>query len=140
VSILESALRRGRPGVHQIQAAIAACHATAPDAEGTDWVQIAGLYGQLGRLAPGPVVALNRAVAIAMADGPAAGLALTDEIAAAGSLAGYHLLPATRADLLRRLGRRREAADAYRAALELVTGEAERRYLRRRLAEVTGPA
>ncbi|GGM09534.1 RNA polymerase sigma factor [Dactylosporangium sucinum] len=133
VAVLEHALRRRQPGRYQVQAAIAACHATAPVAAETDWRQIILLYGELARFTPGPVVELNRAVAVAMADGPAAGLALVDAIAAGGELAGYHLLPATRADLLRRLGRRVEAAEAYREALDLVGNDAERRYLERRL-------
>jgi len=137
-ALLERALRRRQPGPYQIQAAIAACHATAPDAAATDWAEIAALYGELARIAPSPVVELNRAVAVAMADGPLAGLALVDEIDASGQLAGYHLLPATRADLLRRLDRPAEAADAYRTALELANTDAERRYLNRRLAEVSG--
>jgi RNA polymerase sigma-70 factor (ECF subfamily) len=137
VALLDGALRRGAPGRYQVQAAIAACHATATDAAGTDWPQIAALYGRLVRLVPSPVVELNRAVAVGMADGPAAGLALVDALAASGALEGYHLLPATRADLLRRLGRTGEAADAYREALGLATTDAERRYLDRRLAEVT---
>ena len=137
VSILDGVLRRRQPGPYQIQAAIAACHATATDAADTDWAEIAGLYGELAKLAPSPVVELNRAVAIAMADGPAAGLALVDALAASEALAGYHLLPATRADLLRRLGRDEEAAVAYREALDLVTSDAERRYLNRRLSETT---
>ncbi len=135
--MLERALRRRRPGPYQVQAAIAACHAGAGDAADTDWPQIAVLYGQLARMTPSPVVELNRAVAVAMADGPAAGLALVDALDASGALAGYHLLPATQADLLRRLGRADEAAAAYRRALELTAGDAERDYLRRRLAEVT---
>jgi RNA polymerase sigma-70 factor (ECF subfamily) len=138
VALLERALRRGNAGIYQVQASIAAVHAEAPDVGSTDWPQIVGLYERLALLAPGPVVELNRAVAVAMADGPAAGLALVDALAGQDALAGYHLLPATRADLLRRLGRDDEAADAYRQALALVTGEAERRYLTRRLAEVTG--
>jgi RNA polymerase sigma-70 factor (ECF subfamily) len=145
LALLDSALRRRRPGGYQIQAAIAACHASAPDAGSTDWAQIALLYGELagriaGQAAPGrgasPVVELNRAVAVAMADGPAAGLSIVDELAASGRLDGYHLLPATRADLLRRLGRRDEAAVEYRAALELAATETERRYLLRRLTEL----
>jgi RNA polymerase sigma-70 factor (ECF subfamily) len=139
VSILDTALRRGRPGPYQIQAAVAACHATAATADQTDWPQIAGLYAELAKLAPSPIVELNRAVAVAMADGPAAGLVLVDRLAATGALDGYHLLPATQADLLRRLNRRAEAADAYRTALDLVTSEPERRYLARRLDEVTSP-
>jgi RNA polymerase sigma-70 factor, ECF subfamily len=136
--LLEAALRRGRPGPYQIQAAIAACHATAAEAAATDWAQIAALYGQLARLVPSAVVQLNRAVALGMRDGPAAGLALVEQLERAGELAGYHLLPATRADLLRRLGRRDEAAAAYREALELAPTEPERRYLARRLTETTG--
>ena len=136
VVLLDAALRRERPGRYQVQAAIAACHATAPTAADTDWHQIAALYGELVRLVPSPVVELNRAVAVAMADGPAAGLALVDALDASGTLDDYHLLPATRADLLRRLGRDRDAADAYRAALALTTSEPERRYLERRLQEV----
>jgi RNA polymerase sigma-70 factor (ECF subfamily) len=135
VELLDAALRRGQPGPYQVQAAIAACHATAPDASATDWPQIAALYGELGRMTPSPVVALNRAVAVAMADGPEAGLELVDELEASGALRGYHLLPATRADLLRRLGRRSEAGAEYRRALDLVGADAERRYLERRLAE-----
>ena len=135
VALLEAALRRGRPGPYQLQAAIAACHATAADAADTDWAEIAALYDELARFLPSPVVELNRAVAVAMADGPEAGLALVDALEASGALAGYHLLPATRADLLRRLGRRTEAAAAYREALELASTDAERRYLDRRLAE-----
>jgi RNA polymerase sigma-70 factor (ECF subfamily) len=133
--LLGTALRRRRPGPYQVQAAIAACHANAIDADDTDWPQIAGLYAQLARLAPSPVVELNRAVAVGIADGPAAGLRLVDELRASGALAGYHLLPATRADLLRRLQRPTEAADAYREALELAATDVERRFLRRRLAE-----
>jgi RNA polymerase sigma-70 factor (ECF subfamily) len=141
-SVLDAALALGRPGPYQVQAAIAACHAEARAARDTDWAQIAALYGELARRAPGPVVELNRAVAVAMAEGPAAGLVLADAIAAAGSLAGYHLLPATRADLLRRLGRYEEAAAAYAEALALAPTEAERRFLagRAALAESQRPA
>jgi RNA polymerase sigma-70 factor, ECF subfamily len=135
VSVLEGALRRGQPGPYQVQAAIAACHATAATAADTDWAQIAGLYEQLARFLPTPVVALNHAVAVGMAQGPAAGLPLVAALEASGKLAGYHLLPATRADLLRRLGRLPEAAVAYRQALELASTDAERRFLARRLAE-----
>ena len=131
--LLEATLRRRSPGPYQVQAAIAACHATARTAADTDWPQIAGLYGQLRQT---PVVALNRAVAIGMADGPAVGLRLVDELAA-GPLVGYHLLPATRADFLRRLGRYAEAATSYREAMELAATEAERRYLTKRLDEVS---
>jgi RNA polymerase sigma-70 factor (ECF subfamily) len=135
LATLDAALRRGERGPYQLQAAISACHASAPQATATDWPQIALLYRELARMVPSPVVELNRAVAVAMADGPEAGLRLVEAIDAAGELAGYHLLAATRADLLRRLERRDEAAAAYREALALTTGEAERRYLTRRLAE-----
>ena len=134
-ALLEAALRRRQPGPYQVQAAIAACHATADDAAATDWAQIAQLYDRLHAMAPTPVVALNRAVAVAMAAGPAAGLALVDELEASGALPRYYLVPATRADLLRRLGRMREAAAAYRAAMDLDATDAEHRYLARRLAE-----
>jgi RNA polymerase sigma-70 factor (ECF subfamily) len=138
VELLEGALRRGRAGPYQLQAAIAACHATAADAADTDWAEIAALYGELVRVMPSsPVVELNRAVAMAMAEGPDVGLVLVDKLAASGKLAGYHLLPATRADLLRRLGRTAEAAVAYRDAIELAATDAERRYLTRRLTETT---
>jgi RNA polymerase sigma-70 factor (ECF subfamily) len=133
-TLLETALGFGSPGPYQVQAAIAACHATARTAAETDWAQIAALYGELRKYVPSPVVALNQAVAVAMAEGPAAGLALVDSLT---GLDGYHLLPATRADLLRRLGRRDEAAAEYRAALSLAGSEAERRYLAGRLAEVS---
>jgi RNA polymerase sigma-70 factor (ECF subfamily) len=126
------------PGPYQVQAAIASCHATAADPADTDWATIARLYGLLAGLLPSPVVDLNRAVAVAMADGPAAGLPLLDALDSAG-LAGYYLLPATRADLLRRLGQRDGAAASYREALALAPSDAERRYLSRRLAEVTSP-
>ncbi|WP_433577879.1 RNA polymerase sigma factor [Nocardia brasiliensis] len=133
VRTLDEALAARRPGPYQVQAAIAACHATAPDAAATDWPQIAALYGELARLAPSPVVELNRAVAVAMADDIPAGLALIDEIDASGRLDGYYLLPAARADLLRRDGRAAEAAIAYEAALKLAPTSAERRYLADRL-------
>jgi RNA polymerase sigma-70 factor (ECF subfamily) len=139
-ALLESALRLGRPGPYQVQAAIAACHATATRAADTDWAQIAALYGELAEFVPSPVVRLNRAVAVAMAEGPAAGLELVETLETSGELADYHLLPATRADLLRRLRRPEEAAAAYREALEMVATDAERRYLARRLAEVTNPS
>ena len=138
VDLLESALRLGQPGPYQVQAAIAACHATAKEASDTDWKQIVGLYDQLLRMAASPVVALNRAVAVGMADGPAAGLALVDALTADGDLTDYPLLEATRADLLRRLDRRAEAAVAYRDAIARAATDPERRYLTRRLAEVTG--
>jgi RNA polymerase sigma-70 factor (ECF subfamily) len=138
--LLDAALRRHRPGPYQIQAAIAACHANAARASDTDWDEIARLYDRLHIVAPTPVVALNRAVAVAMAYGPEAGLELADNLEASGQLAGYYLLAATRADLLRRLERFEEAEAAYRQALELALSEPERRYLDRRLAEVTRAA
>jgi len=133
-ALVEQALRAERPGSYAIQAAIAALHAGARTAAETDWQQIAALYGVLAGINPSPVVQLNRAVAVALADGIEEGLAQLDAI----HLPGYYLLPAARADLLRRLGRRAKAAAAYRQAITLVTNDAERRYLERRLAEVTG--
>jgi len=135
--LLDAGLRHDRAGPYQLQAAIAACHATAAGAADTDWPRIAILYGRLAQLVPSAVVELNRAVAVAMADGPAAGLKLVEELEASGELTGYHLLPATRADLLRRLERDAEAAASYREALDLAATDAERRYLARRLAETT---
>lgn len=134
-ALLENALRRGRPGPYQIQAAIAACHTTAATAEDTDWADIAALYGELARFVPSAVVRLNRAVAVGMSEGPEAGLALVADLEREGELDGYHLLPATRADLLRRMGRPAEAAEAYDRALELVENAAERRFLEKRLAQ-----
>ncbi|MUN37478.1 RNA polymerase sigma factor [Actinomadura litoris] len=136
LATLDQALAVRRSGPYQVQAAIAACHATAPDAAATDWPQIAALYAGLMRLAPSPVVALNRAVAVAMADGIPAGLALVDELTESGELDGYYLLPATRADLLRRDGRLAEAATSYEEALRLAPTDAERRYLAGRLSEL----
>jgi RNA polymerase sigma factor (sigma-70 family) len=135
--LLEAALRHRRAGPYQLQAAIAACHTAAADAADTDWTQIASLYELLARVVPSPVVALNQAVAIAMARGLDAGLEAVGELEASGRLDGYHLLYATRADLLRRLGRLGEAEVAYRRALELAGSDAERRFLARRLDEVT---
>ena len=135
VAALEKALAMRKAGPYQIQAAIAACHATAPDAASTDWPQIKVLYAELARIAPSPVVELNRAVAVAMADGVPAGLALVDDLTASGRLTGYHLLPATRADLLRRAGRTTEARRAYEEALKLAPTEAERDYLAKRLRD-----
>jgi RNA polymerase sigma-70 factor, ECF subfamily len=128
---LERALRLRMPGPYQLQAAIAALHS---DPE-TDWSEVALLYGRLLELAPSPVVELNRAVAVAMADGPREGLALVDEI---GGLEGYYLLHATRADLLRRLDRGSEAAAAYERALALAPSDVERDFLRGRLLEGRG--
>jgi RNA polymerase sigma-70 factor, ECF subfamily len=135
--LLGTAVRRGRAGPYQLQAAIAAVHADARRAADTDWTQIADLYGQLVVHAPSPVVELNRAVAVAMAEGPERGLALVDAVAAGGALERYHLLHAARADLLRRLGRSEAAATAYRRAVELASSPVERAYLERRLAEVS---
>ena len=132
-ALVRQALPGQPPGKYAVQAAIALLHAEASSARETDWPQIAALYGVLAAIDPSPVIELNRAVAIAMADGLERGLALLDTIA----LPGYHLLPAARADLLRRLDRPVEAAAAYRQALALVTNDAERRFLERRLAEVT---
>ena len=134
--LTERALRRQRPpGPYAIQAAIAALHDTATGPDDTDWCQIAGLYGALARETGSPVVELNRAVAVAMADGPAAGLVILETLDDP-ALAGSHLLPATRAGLLRRLGRVDDARDAYREALSRVTNDAERAHLARRLAEL----
>jgi RNA polymerase sigma-70 factor (ECF subfamily) len=133
--LLEAALRDGPAGPYALQAAIAALHAQAPSFAATDWPQIVRLYDLLARLQPTPVVALNRAVAVAMAEGPERGLALLDQL----HLPGYHWLPAARADLLRRLGREAEAASAYREALATVGTEPERRFLERRLAELGAP-
>jgi RNA polymerase sigma-70 factor, ECF subfamily len=131
--VLARGAMRSRPGPYALQAAIAALHAEAASAQATDWRQIAALYDELAAVAPTPVVELNRAAAVAMAYGPEAGLELVDQI---DGLDGYHLFHSARADLLRRLGRADEAADAYRRALELATNAVERRFLRRRLAEV----
>lgn len=136
-SVLDAAMRLGRPGPYQVQAAIAACHATAPTAADTNWTEIAALYLLLAQMVPSPVVALNRAVAVGMAEGPAAGLALIDDLEQRGALTGYHLLPATRADFLRRLGQSSEALTAYREAFELAATDAERRYLARRIEELS---
>jgi RNA polymerase sigma-70 factor, ECF subfamily len=135
--LVRQALRRGRPGRFALQAAIAAVHAEAPTYADTDWHEILGLYDALLAVWRSPVVELNRAVAVAMVDGPAVGLAAVDAVAGDPRLAGYPYLHATRADLLRRLGRRDEAAAAYRAALELATNAAERSFLAHRLEEVT---
>jgi RNA polymerase sigma-70 factor, ECF subfamily len=134
VAQLDAAIALRASGPFQLQAAIASLHAQAPRPEHTDWPQIATLYSALAESAPSPVVELNRAVAVAMADGPGAGLSLVTSLAA--ELDGYHLFHATRADLLRRLDRRDEAADAYRRALELSTNPAERAFLRRRITEL----
>ncbi|ALE07723.1 RNA polymerase subunit sigma-24 [Arthrobacter sp. ERGS1:01] len=126
-------------GSYQLQASIAACHAVASNVGDTDFARIAALYGELAAVAPSPVVDLNRAIAVAMSQGPGAGLKLVDVLDRSGALDGYYLLPAARADLLRRLGRRTEAAHDYRRALELAPSDVERRYLARRLAETANP-
>jgi len=130
---------RGRPSAFALQAAIAAVHCQAARAEDTDWPQVVRLYDLLERVQPSPIVSLNRAVAVAMAEGPDAGLVLIDALATADNLANYHLLHAARADLLRRLGSLPEAAESYTRALALVTNDSERRFLERRLREVQPP-
>jgi RNA polymerase sigma-70 factor (ECF subfamily) len=130
---------RGGPGPFALQAAIAAQHCQAARAEDTDWPQIARLYDLLERVQPSPIVSLNRAVAVAMVDGPQPALALIDALAATGDLDGYHLLHAARADLLRRMGSTVEAAKSYARALALVTNDSERRFLERRLREAQPP-
>ena len=133
---VESALRRGAAGGYALQASIAALHANAKTAKDTDWPQIAALYDALLRTHASPVIEVNRAVAVAMARSLEEGLALLDELETRAELEEFHLLPAARADLLRRLGSMAEAADAYRRALTLATNDIERRFLRRRLAEL----
>ena len=137
VRLLEAAARREQRGPYLVQAAIAQCHATAATAADTNWALIADLYDLLAELIPSDVVRLNWAVAVGMAHGPAAGLERVDALAATGALDGYYLLPATRADLLRRIGRHDEAAKSYRRALDLAVNEAERRYLAGRLEEMS---
>jgi RNA polymerase sigma-70 factor, ECF subfamily len=136
--LVEEALRGG-PGAFALQAAIAAVHCQAGRAEDTDWPQIVRLYDLLERLQPSPIVSLNRAVAVAMVDGPHQGLALIDALASAGDLENYHLLHAARADLLRRVGSSVEAAKSYARALALAANDSERRFLERRLREVQPP-
>ncbi|HUK15317.1 MAG TPA: RNA polymerase sigma factor [Bryobacteraceae bacterium] len=135
LQLVDESLAAG-PGAFALQAAIAAEHCRAERAEDTDWRQILRLYDRLQQLQPSPVVALNRAVAVAMVEGPREGLALIEDLAAGEDLADYHLLHAARADLLRRMGSAGDASASYRRALALVTNPAERRYLQRRLAEV----
>jgi RNA polymerase sigma-70 factor (ECF subfamily) len=137
-ALVERAIRSRRFGPYTLQAAIAAVHAEAPTADATDWPQIVGVYDVLLRADPSPVVELNRAAAVAMRDGPAAGLALIDALLARGELRDYHLAHSARADLLRRLGRAAEAREAYARALELARQEPERRFIERRLAELDG--
>ena len=136
--LIDRALRMRRPGQFQLQAAIAALHVEYDRPDDTDWPQIARLYEKLLQFLPTPVVRLNHAAALATASGPESGLRLIGELEAEGELDRYHMLPAARADLLRRAGRPQEAAVAYRQALELCANSVETRYLRRRLAEVTG--
>jgi RNA polymerase sigma-70 factor (ECF subfamily) len=135
-SLVERALASRRFGPYTLQAAIAAVHADATSPAETDWGQIVALYDLLARILPSPVVELNRAVAVAMRDGPAAGLELVDDILARGQLTDYHLAHATRADLCRRLGRRDDARSSYQLALSNARQEPERRFLERRLAEL----
>jgi RNA polymerase sigma-70 factor (ECF subfamily) len=137
-SLVERALSSRRIGAYTLQAAIAAVHAQAPNAAATDWVKIVGLYDLLMHLEPSPVVELNRAVGVAMRDGPTAGLALVEAILARGDLADYHLAHSARADLCRRLGRATEARASYEQALALTQQEPERRFLSRRLSELPG--
>jgi RNA polymerase sigma-70 factor (ECF subfamily) len=134
--LVESALRRGAAGVYALQASVAALHANAKSAKETDWPQIAALYDALLRTHASPVIEVNRAVAVAMARSVEEGLALLDELESREELEEFHLLPAARADLLRRLGRMGEAAAAYRRALALATNDIERRFLQRRLVEI----
>ena len=138
VALVEHALASRRVGPFTLQAAIAAVHSESPAAERTDWAQIAGLYDVLARIEPSPVVELNRAVAVAMRDGPEEGLALVDVLLARGELDDYALAHSARAELCRRLGRRSEARSSYARALELARQEPERRFLERRLAELAG--
>jgi RNA polymerase sigma-70 factor (ECF subfamily) len=138
LALVDAALRGG-PDAYGLQAAIAALHAQAAVAAETDWRQITALYARLFVQAPSPVVMLNHAVAVAMSEGPAEGLRLLDALTTSGLLEGYHLLPAARGDLLRRLGRRGEAAAAYQQALQQAGNEADRRFLQRRLAEIAAP-
>ncbi|HET9051363.1 MAG TPA: DUF6596 domain-containing protein [Candidatus Dormibacteraeota bacterium] len=132
-ALLQEALRRGRPGSYPLQAAIAACHSTAASADGTDWREIAQLYGALIAFEPTPVVEANRAIAVAMAEGPAAGLVILDTLVSSPRMAQWSQLHMGRADLLARLDRRAEALDAYRLALELEPPHAERAFIRRRI-------
>ncbi len=136
-ALVERAFSSGRPGPYTLQAAIAAVHAAAPNFAATDWAQIVGWYDMLVQVAPSPVVELNRAVAVAMRDGPLAGLALIDAILARGDVANYHLAHAARAELCRRLGRTAEARASYQRALDLAQQEPERRFLQRRLGELS---
>jgi RNA polymerase sigma-70 factor (ECF subfamily) len=137
LALVETALRLQNIGPYQLQAAIAALHAHATSSEQTDWAQIAALYQQLANISPSPVIALNHAAAIAMAEGPEKGLALIDHLGATNQLNDYHLYHAARADLLRRLGRNPEAATAYTQALTLARNPVEQNFLRRRLSQLS---
>jgi RNA polymerase sigma-70 factor (ECF subfamily) len=137
IALVRGALMSGRLDEYTLQATIAAVHAVAPNFAATDWAQIVTLYDMLAQLAPSPVVEVNRAVAVAMRDGPASGLALIDTILARGDLADYHLAHSARADLCRRLGRTMEARAAYQQALALARQEPERRLLERRIADLS---
>ncbi len=136
-ALLERALRTSRPGPYQVQAAIAACHSTARHPRDTDWREIAALYGELLRYEPTPVHEANRAVAVAMAEGPAAGLVILDAVAHHPQLARWPALHVARADLLHRLGRAADAIDAYQSALQLDPGPAERNFIQRQLHQLT---
>jgi RNA polymerase sigma-70 factor (ECF subfamily) len=133
---VQQSLSSGRFGSYTLQAALSAVHSEAQSAAATDWAQIVGLYDLLVQLEPSPVVALNRAVAVAMRDGPLAGLQLIDQILARGDLADYHLAHSARADLCRRLGRTADARESYQKALAIVKQEPERRFLEKRLREL----
>ena len=137
LTLVERALSSRPFGPYTVQAAIAAVHADAPDTSQTDWTQIIGLYDVLLRTDPSPVIELNRAVAVAMRDGPATGFSLIDAILGRGDLGNYHLAHAARADLLRRLGRTADARVSYERALSLAQQEPERRFLKGRLAELS---
>ena len=138
IRLVEQALSSRRFGPYTIQAAIAAVHAEAPSADATDWAEIVGLYDALLGFDASPVIELNRAVALAMRDGPAAGLAIVDRILARGDLADYRLAHAARAELCRRLGRTADARGSFERALALTRQEPERRFLERRIAELGG--
>jgi len=138
LALVASALELRDPGPYQIQAAIGALHAEAAEPSLTDWAQIAALYAELAKLNPSPIILLNRAVAISMSEGPERGLSMIDSLGVSGALTDYYLLHAARADLLRRLNRAAAAAEAYRRALALTTNETERRFLQRRLQELSG--
>ena len=138
LALVERALLSRQFGQYTLQAAIAAVHAEAPDAAATDWAQIVALYDLLMKVEPSPIIELNRSVAIAMRDGPLAGLQLIEDILARGDLADYHLVYSARADLCRRLGRMEEARASYKRALALTRQQPERRFLEQRLADLRG--